>query len=91
MSSGVILLQRPYISFSSPLLLILRREITAAAVALFYLRLEFPDMELRLDLDIFKFEIYKFQVNPWIKIPICKTGITAVSQLILVWHYFGRY
>ena len=34
MSSGVILLQRPYISFSSPLLLILRREITAAAVAL---------------------------------------------------------
>ena len=35
MSSGVILLQRPYISFSSPLLLILRREITAAAVALF--------------------------------------------------------
>ena len=35
MSSGVILLQRPYISFSSPLLLILRREITAAAVVLF--------------------------------------------------------
>ena len=35
MSSGVILLQRPYVSFSSPLLLILRREITAAAVALF--------------------------------------------------------
>ena len=35
MSSGVILLQRPYISFSSPLLLILRWEITAAAVALF--------------------------------------------------------
>ena len=35
MSNGVILLQRPYISFSSPLLLILRREITAAAVALF--------------------------------------------------------
>ena len=37
MSSGVILLQRPYhyISFSSPLLLILRREITAAAVALY--------------------------------------------------------
>ena len=35
MSSGVILLQRPYISFSSPLLLILRREITAATVALF--------------------------------------------------------
>ena len=34
MSSGVILLQTPYISFSSPLLLILRREITAAAVAL---------------------------------------------------------
>ena len=34
MSSGVILLQRPYISFSSPLLLILRREITTAAVAL---------------------------------------------------------
>ena len=27
MPSGVILLQRPYISFSSPLLLILRREI----------------------------------------------------------------
>ena len=39
MSSGVILLQRPYISFSSPLLLILRQEITAAAVALFYLGL----------------------------------------------------
>ena len=37
MSSGVILLQRHYISFSSPLLLILRREITAAAVALFQL------------------------------------------------------
>ena len=35
MSSGVILLQRPCISFSSPLLLILRQEITAAAVALF--------------------------------------------------------
>ena len=35
MSSGVILLQKPYISFSSPLLLILRRKITAAAVALF--------------------------------------------------------
>ena len=34
MSSGVILLQRPYISFSSLLLLILRREITAVAVAL---------------------------------------------------------
>ena len=31
-------LQRPYISFSSPLLLILRQEITAAAVALFFLR-----------------------------------------------------
>ena len=37
MSSGVILLERPYVSFSSPLLLILRREITAAAVALLYL------------------------------------------------------
>ena len=36
MSSGVILLQRPYVSFSSPLLLILRREITAASVALFF-------------------------------------------------------
>ena len=36
MSNGVILLQRPYI-FSSPLLLILRREITTAAVALFNL------------------------------------------------------
>ena len=36
MSSGVILLQRPYVSFSSPLLLILRQEINAAAVALFY-------------------------------------------------------
>ena len=35
MSSGVILLQRPYISFSSLLLLILRWEITAAAVALY--------------------------------------------------------
>ena len=35
MSNEVILLQRPYISFSSPLLLILRQEITAAAVALF--------------------------------------------------------
>ena len=35
----VILLQRPYVSFSSPLLLILRREITAAAVALFSLKL----------------------------------------------------
>ena len=34
MSSGVILLQRHYISFSSPLLLILRWEIIAAAVAL---------------------------------------------------------
>ena len=33
MSSGVILLQRPYVSFSSPLLLILRWEIAAAAVA----------------------------------------------------------
>ena len=37
MSSGVILLQRPYLSFSSPLLLILRREITAAAVALLFI------------------------------------------------------
>ena len=36
MSSGVILLQRPYVSFSSPLLLILRQEITAAAVALLF-------------------------------------------------------
>ena len=37
MLSGVILLQRPYISFSSPLiLLILRPEITAAAVALLF-------------------------------------------------------
>ena len=34
MSSEVILLKRPYISFSSPLLLILRQEITTAAVAL---------------------------------------------------------
>ena len=34
-SSGIILLQRPYISLISPILLILRREITAAAVALF--------------------------------------------------------
>ena len=34
MSSGVISLQRPYISFNSPLLRILRWEITAAAVAL---------------------------------------------------------
>ena len=33
----VILLQRPYISFSSPLLLILRREITAAAVTLYHI------------------------------------------------------
>ena len=40
MSSGVILLQRPYIYFSSPLLLILRREITAAAVALFYFEIQ---------------------------------------------------
>ena len=37
MSSGVILLQRPYISFNSPLLLILRWEISAAAVALFFM------------------------------------------------------
>ena len=36
MSNGIILLQRPYIAFSTPLLLILRWEITAAAVALFY-------------------------------------------------------
>ena len=43
MSSGVILLQRPYISFSSPLLLFLRQEITAAAVALFSVRIQiFP-------------------------------------------------
>ena len=35
MSSGIILQQRPCISFSSPLLLILRREITAAAVTLY--------------------------------------------------------
>ena len=35
MSSGVILLERPYISFSSPLLPIIRWEITDAAVALF--------------------------------------------------------
>ena len=35
MSSGVILLQRPYFSFSSPLLLILSWEITTVAVALF--------------------------------------------------------
>ena len=34
---GIILLQRPYISFRSPLLLFLRQEITAPAVALFYL------------------------------------------------------
>ena len=37
MSSGVIVLQRPYISFSSPLLLILRREITTVTVALLLL------------------------------------------------------
>ena len=37
MSSGVILLQRPCVSFSSPLLLILRREIMAAAVALLFI------------------------------------------------------
>ena len=37
MSSGVALLERPYISFSSPFILILGREITAAAVALFFL------------------------------------------------------
>ena len=37
MSSGVILLQRPYISFSSPLFLILRQETTAAAVVLSFL------------------------------------------------------
>ena len=36
MSSGITLLQRPYISFSSPLLLILRRDITVAAVALLF-------------------------------------------------------
>ena len=43
MSSGVILLQRPYISFSTPLLLILRQEITAAAVALFeYILKQYP-------------------------------------------------
>ena len=40
MSSGVIILQRPYVSFSSPLLLILRREVTAAAVALFYIKFQ---------------------------------------------------
>ena len=34
-SSLVILLQRPYISLISHILLVLRREITAAAVALF--------------------------------------------------------
>ena len=39
MSCGVILLKRPFISFSYPLLLILRWEITAAAVALLCLRL----------------------------------------------------
>ena len=42
MSSGVILLQRPYSSFSFPLLLILRWEITAAAVALFPSRKDIP-------------------------------------------------
>ena len=36
MSSGVILLQKSYLSFSSPLFLILRQEITTAAVALFF-------------------------------------------------------
>ena len=41
MSSGFILLQRTYIAFSSPLLLILRQEITAAAVALFSLQKEY--------------------------------------------------
>ena len=42
MSSGVILLQRPYVFFSSLLLLNLRRDITAAAVALFlYLNVSF--------------------------------------------------
>ena len=35
MSSGVILLQMPYISLSSPLLLILRWEITTAAAVLY--------------------------------------------------------
>ena len=49
MSSGVILLQRPYISFSSPLL-ILRREITAATVALLYIKYlqtkPIPEVEL---------------------------------------------
>ena len=37
MSSGVNLLQKPYVSFSSPLLVILRRKITAAAVTLFHI------------------------------------------------------
>ena len=42
MSSGVILLQRPYISFSSPLLLILWWEITAVAVALLNIKGQLP-------------------------------------------------
>ena len=57
MSSGVILLQRPYISFSSPLLLILRQEITAAAVALlclFFQRIK--PLWLGLGLDFLKQE-----------------------------------
>ena len=44
MSSGVILLQRPYVSFSSPLLLSLRWEITTAAVALFTRSCDFSVM-----------------------------------------------
>ena len=44
MSRGVILLQYS-ISFTSPLLLILRQEITAAAVALFVYRVHFINMQ----------------------------------------------
>ena len=54
MSSGIILLQRSYIYFSSPLLLILRREITAAAVALFYIYVSTQPFTLGLSFD----EIY---------------------------------
>ena len=57
MSSGVILLQRPYIAFSSPLLLILRREITAAAVALFFLNLAYDLVSCIYDLVYRIFEL----------------------------------
>ena len=61
LSSVVILLQRPYISFTYPLLLTLRREIPAAAVALFFILLQL-DQENMVQAVVFKSQKHKIDI-----------------------------